>query len=105
GVPMEASPDGGEQTPASIERPGEPTDETAETTREETVAAAEVEGGERAAEPAATDEDGRGRRRGRRGGRRRRRDDGELSPYAEPGAEQPDLTPAYAGPTPADPFG
>jgi ribonuclease E len=51
------------------------------------------------------EEDPRNRRRGRRGGRRRRRDEGELSPYAEPGAEQPELLPAYAGPTPADPFG
>jgi ribonuclease E len=52
------------------------------------------------------DDDGRGRRRGRRGGRRRRREGGdELPPVAEPGAEQPDLAPIYAGPTPADPFG
>jgi ribonuclease E len=28
-----------------------------------------------------------------------------LSPFAVPGAEQPELLPAYAGPTPADPFG
>ncbi len=54
---------------------------------------------------AAAEEEARGRRRGRRGGRRRRREDGELSPYAEPGAEQPELPPVYAGPTPADPFG
>jgi ribonuclease E len=59
--------------------------------------------GDAAANDAAT-ADG-GRRRGRRGGRRRRRDEGELSPYAEPGAEQPELPPVYAGPTPADPFG
>jgi hypothetical protein len=26
-------------------------------------------------------------------------------PMAHPGAEQPDLVPVYAGPTPADPFG
>ncbi|HET6607475.1 MAG TPA: Rne/Rng family ribonuclease [Rhodopila sp.] len=105
GVPMEAAPDGDEQTEPSVEHTGEPADEAAETNPEEAVAAAEPESGERTAEPAAADEDGRGRRRGRRGGRRRRRDDGELSPYAEPGAEQPDLTPVYAGPTPADPFG
>jgi ribonuclease E len=54
----------------------------------------------------ANDEDAR-RRRGRRGGRRRRREpgDGEGSPFAAPGAEQPDLPPVYAGPTPANPFG
>ncbi|WP_428485015.1 Rne/Rng family ribonuclease [Rhodopila sp.] len=52
-----------------------------------------------------TDDD-RNRRRGRRGGRRRRRDgDADTSPFAIPGAEQPDLLPVYAGPTPADPFG
>ncbi len=54
---------------------------------------------------AAGDDDPRNRRRGRRGGRRRRREDGEISPFAQPGAEQPDLLPVYAGPTPADPFG
>src|SRR5580658_5923599 len=43
----------------------------------------------------------RGPRRGRRRGGR----DGELPPFGVPGAEQPDLVPAYAGPTPADPFG
>ncbi len=52
------------------------------------------------------EDDARGRRRGRRGGRRRgRRDDAETSPYAAPGADQPDLAPAYIGPTPANPFG
>jgi ribonuclease E len=52
------------------------------------------------------DDDGKGRRRGRRGGRRRRRDGGDgLSPLAEPGADQPELPPVYAGPTPANPFG
>jgi ribonuclease E len=56
---------------------------------------------------AGTEDDGRGRRRGRRGGRRRRRDgtEGPAQPFAEPGADQPDLAPLYAGPTPADPFG
>ncbi|MGD0103450.1 MAG: Rne/Rng family ribonuclease [Rhodopila sp.] len=54
----------------------------------------------------AADDDPRNRRRGRRGGRRRRREnDGELSPFAVPGADQPELQPVYAGPTPADPFG
>ena len=56
--------------------------------------------------PAASDDETPNRRRGRRGGRRRRRDnEGELSPFAVPGADQPELTPVYAGPTPADPFG
>jgi ribonuclease E len=54
----------------------------------------------------ASDDDPRNRRRGRRGGRRRRREnEGELSPFALPGADQPELQPVYAGPTPADPFG
>jgi ribonuclease E len=44
------------------------------------------------------------RRRPRRG-RRRRGESGDLSPLGVPGAEQPDLIPVYAGPTPADPFG
>ncbi len=49
-------------------------------------------------------EDDAARRRSRRG-RRRRGADGDLSPFGVPGAEQPDLVPVYAGPTPADPFG
>ncbi len=54
----------------------------------------------------AGDDDPRNRRRGRRGGRRRRREnEGEMSPFAVPGADQPELPPVYAGPTPADPFG
>ncbi|WP_158930917.1 ribonuclease E/G [Acidisphaera sp. S103] len=62
-----------------------------------------VEGGETAP---PSDDDPRNRRRGRRGGRRRRSQaDGELSPFATPGADQPELPPVYAGPTPADPFG
>ena len=66
--------------------------------------------GDEAADPAGAptgpDDDPRNRRRGRRGGRRRRRDnEPELPPVAVPGADQPDLTPVYAGPTPADPFG
>ena len=62
---------------------------------------------EAAPESADGDEDAKGRRRGRRGGRRKRRDEteGDLLAVAEPGAEQPDLLPVYAGPTPADPFG
>jgi ribonuclease E len=58
-----------------------------------------------APEPVAVDDDA-ARRRSRRGrGRRRGGPDGDLSPLGVPGAEQPDLVPAYAGPTPADPFG
>jgi ribonuclease E len=66
-----------------------------------------IEGVPEHIEPAPdSEEDGRGRRRGRRGGRRRRREgDGEISPVGMPGAEQPELIPAYSGPTPADPFG
>ncbi len=62
---------------------------------------------EAAPEAADGDEDAKGRRRGRRGGRRKRRDEteGDLLAVAEPGAEQPELLPVYAGPTPADPFG
>ncbi len=52
---------------------------------------------------AAADEEA-ARRRSRRGRRGRGRD-GDLSPLGVPGAEQPDLVPVYAGPTPADPFG
>jgi ribonuclease E len=58
---------------------------------------------EPAAEPLAGDDEA-ARRRSRRG-RRRGRGEGELSPLGVPGAEQPDLVPVYAGPTPADPFG
>ena len=54
-------------------------------------------------EPVAESDDV-ARRRSRRG-RRRRGGDGEVSPLGVPGAEQPDLMPVYAGPTPADPFG
>jgi hypothetical protein len=53
--------------------------------------------------PVAVDDEA-ARRRSRRG-RRRRGGDGDLSPLGVPGAEQPDLVPVYAGPTPADPFG
>ncbi|MBV9654822.1 MAG: Rne/Rng family ribonuclease [Acetobacteraceae bacterium] len=69
-------------------------------------------GGEVAPEPVddasaeADDHGDRNRRRGRRGGRRRRRGgDNEISPVAELGAEQPDVSGApYQGPTPANPF-
>jgi ribonuclease E len=67
-----------------------------------------IEGVPEHADPlTAAEEEARNRRRGRRGGRRRRREpsDGVLAPVAELGAEQPDLIPIYAGPTPANPFG
>jgi ribonuclease E len=51
------------------------------------------------------DEEAQRRRRGRRGGRRRRRDEETPAAISEPGAEQPDVPPAYTGPTPANPFG
>jgi ribonuclease E len=119
-APMQA--EGGDAPPATDE-PGEHEAEAAdpvvaerpdadEVVSEATVAethAAEthIEGVPEHAEAFGADDDPRNRRRGRRGGRRRRRDsdDGELSPLAEPGAEQPDLLPIYAGPTPANPFG
>ncbi len=65
-------------------------------------------------------DEGERKRRGRRGGRRRRREPGEAGEAAlEGAAEEPEATtgsdtdaykpayvaPAYAGPTPADPFG
>jgi ribonuclease E len=54
--------------------------------------------------PLPAQDDDAARRRSRRG-RRRGGDRGDLSPLGVPGAEQPDLIPAYASPTPADPFG
>ena len=55
---------------------------------------------------AADGEQRGGIRRGRRGGRRRRHEgNGEMPPHAAPGAEQPELPPVYAGPTPANPYG
>ncbi len=61
----------------------------------------------------AGDEDAKGRRRGRRGGRRRRREPREEDAAAEPESAPasftaqtaPPPTPAYTGPTPANPFG
>ena len=97
---------------------GEPSCELEAASRVETVAApagtTETESGRCLAEEpaeagetvAAAEDDPRNRRRGRRGGRRRRpQNEGELSPFAVPGADQPELLPVYAGPTPADPFG
>ncbi len=70
-------------------------------------AEAEPVSADAATDTTESDEEAKGRRRGRRGGRRKRRDgtEGELPAVAEPGAEQPELPPIYAGPTPADPFG
>ncbi|MGH7042915.1 MAG: Rne/Rng family ribonuclease, partial [Acetobacteraceae bacterium] len=67
---------------------------------------ARIEGVPEHAEPGAADDaEARARRRGRRGGRRRRREDDPLPSVSAPGADQPDLPPVYAGPTPANPFG
>ena len=84
-----------------------PTSEAAEATASE---AAEATASE-AAETAGDDAE-RNKRRGRRGGRRRRRDldDAQAAPLAaEPAQADPGLAervaPAYAGPTPANPFG
>jgi ribonuclease E len=89
------------ETTAAAEAPASGETDHVETT--EPVGEAPAEGGE----IATADDDLRNRRRGRRGGRRRprRENEGELSPLAVPGADQPELQPVYAGPTPADPFG
>ncbi len=80
--------------------------EISENAGETTGETAGDEASENGEAPGASDDDPRNRRRGRRGGRRRRREnEGELSPFAVPGADQPELVPIYAGPTPADPFG
>jgi len=70
---------------------------------EEAGASEPVEGVPEMTEPVQNDETER--RGGRRRGRRRRRDNETMPNVAAPGAEQPDLPPIYAGPTPADPFG
>jgi len=55
------------------------------------------------------DDADRSKRRGRRGGRRRRREPGDAEPAAVADAPSPEpaasAAPAYAGPTPANPFG
>ncbi len=92
-VPEEAAANVDRDSLAGVETANEPAAEEAKLS----------EGGETGPQ---SDEELRNRRRGRRGGRRRRRDtEGDISPLAVPGAEQPDLLPVYAGPTPADPFG
>jgi ribonuclease E len=86
-VEAEATPAGVAEVPANDDAAGEEPSEAGENA-------------------ATSDDDPRNRRRGRRGGRRRRpQGEGELSPFAVPGADQPELQPVYAGPTPADPFG
>ncbi|MEO8812549.1 MAG: Rne/Rng family ribonuclease [Caulobacteraceae bacterium] len=64
-----------------------------------------VEGVPEHIETPVAEDDGAGRRRGRRGRSRHRRSEETLPEISAPGAEQPDLPPVYAGPTPADPFG
>jgi ribonuclease E len=94
-----------EATPASTDEMVVPADDDLEETIEGVPEHAELD--TEGLSMASGDDTGRGRRRGRRGGRRRRRDGdgGQVQPHSEPGAEQPDLPPLYAGPTPADPFG
>jgi ribonuclease E len=111
GAPRER-PDEPEHTSAepevSIEEAPAPVDATREDATMDVAAecASEASASEGSEAPPPSDEDGPNRRRGRRGGRRRRRDnEGDISPFAVPGAEQPDLLPVYAGPTPANPFG
>ncbi|MDR3538475.1 MAG: ribonuclease E/G, partial [Acetobacteraceae bacterium] len=118
GTPVEGAP--GESTPGDA-RPaeravvGETADGAApvqadagEPARDTILPETHIEGVPEHTEPlTAAEEEARNRRRGRRGGRRRRREpgEGELTPVAELGAEQPDLLPVYTGPTPANPFG
>ena len=69
--------------------------------REETAVPAAVEGVPELMTPGpAEDRDRRNRRR-----RRPPRDKDVLPSVAAPGADQPEMPPVYAGPTPADPFG
>ncbi len=97
--PARASRAGARRAPAKSKAVAEAAPEVVAEAAPETVPAADAEAG------AEGDDDGKGRRRGRRGGRRRRREGDELSPLAEPGADQPELPPVYTGPTPANPFG
>jgi ribonuclease E len=62
----------------------------------------EPEAAEAMAESVSRDAD---ERRGRRRRRRGRREEGGIPDVTTPGADQPDLPPLYAGPTPADPYG
>ena len=86
--------------------------EPAETSASDAVEATESEAAEASTSEIAGDDAERGKRRGRRGGRRRRRDPDEVqaaSSTAEPAqvdsAVPERAAPAYAGPTPANPFG
>ena len=100
--------DGTDREPGPVVAAAEPDEDAADPVEAETADATEQAAPAEAAEGTETpgEDDPRNRRRGRRGGRRRRRDgEGEISPFAVPGAEQPELPPVYAGPTPADPFG
>jgi len=96
-----------DETAAPAEEDERPAAETAAADEAEP---ADGEAPEGTADGEDDDEPRRRRRRGRRGGRRRRRDD---EAPAETGAAEgegeasppPAEAPAYAGPTPADPFG
>ncbi len=98
-VETAAAPDFGTAEPLASEAAEALAPETAEATASE-------------APEAAGDDAERNKRRGRRGGRRRRRDpdEAQAAPLAaEPAQADPGLAervaPAYAGPTPANPFG
>jgi ribonuclease E len=102
---IQAGPDAVAQDESVESEPGATTEPAAAPAVEAPAEDAHIEGVPEHAEASETEEESRNRRRGRRGGRRRRRDDGEMSPFGMPGVEQPDLLPAYTGPTPANPFG
>ncbi len=104
---MAATPAFGAAGPSASETAEAPASEAVEATASE---AAETPASETA--EAAGDDADRSKRRGRRGGRRRRRDsdDTQAAPLAaEPTQADPGIAervaPAYAGPTPANPFG
>jgi len=89
------------------EAAGAPASEIAEGPATEAAAETVSEAAE-ASDGTADDAD-RSKRRGRRGGRRRRREPGDAEPAAVADAPSPEpaasAAPAYAGPTPANPFG
>ncbi len=89
-----------------------PADEVAALSASEPVETSASETAEAEAAEDAGDDAERGKRRGRRGGRRRRRDPGDVqapplaADPAQADAGVPErVAPAYAGPTPANPFG
>ncbi len=101
--PLASGANEGAAAEAAEETASGPAEETASETAEATVP--------EAAEAAGDDAD-RSKRRGRRGGRRRRRDTDDVqaaSSATEPAQADPGVperaAPAYAGPTPANPFG